>query len=303
VSDNDVPRGQARVDAAALREKEAHDAFDRGKLREAQRLTRDARAQLLEVSARLRGRDEATDAVGEQIALTDRLLKDEQDRLERSPNTPTGQRFETARGIQERARRVYDEGRLRPALQLTLQAREMMQRVAGGRERSGPRGREWSGPPIREERLARVIDRQDRAISRLAGHIDPSNQRAREQLELARSSHAAARTAMHDEHWALAEQYVRQAQQALLLAGVGAARDLRADDVAALIEDASHRQEELAGPVRESGSADLDRRLKQAGDDLAEAKVALAAGQARQALAQTRSALSIMDEISEELGR
>ena len=302
-SDNDLPRGRAKVDTATQREKDAHDAFDRGDMHEAQRLTRDARAQLLDVSARARIRDRATDAVGDQIAATGRILEEEQERLRHTPDGAASRRLEAAQGIQEHARRLYDDGHLRPALQATLQAREMLPRTTEKPGRMGPGERGWGGPPMSEGRLEHIMERQNRAIERMTGRIDPTDGHAREQLASARRSHDAALAAMHDEQWNLAEQHFHEAQQALLSATVAVAHDLRAEEISVLIEDASRRHEDLARPVHDHGSPDLNRRWQQAGDDLTEARAALHAGELRRSLIQTRSALSLVDEISEELGR
>lgn len=240
------------------------------------------------------------EAVGHQLERTDRILQETRDQVGPDPGPIVARRLETALALQTRAWEMYRSHRLRPALKLTLEARTTSLRPGHGRRGRGP-GATWIMPD-RGERLERVMDRLGRALERLGERVDPANQAAREQLDLARSSYAAAQGAIRDQRWMLAEREVRQTREALLLTAGTVERDLRRSDIATLMEDAQRRHEEIAAPVHENGSAQLEDWLKQSGDDLHAADAALASGALRQALAQTRAALSLMDRIAEELG-
>ncbi|MEW5700723.1 MAG: hypothetical protein AB1792_00635 [Candidatus Zixiibacteriota bacterium] len=295
------PPGEPGLKRVEQLQDEAREALKQGDLRRAEDLTHDARNLVLEALAGLRRGDESADGVRRELEQTDRVLQDVHQRIGAAPRPAEANRLRAAEALQSRAWDMYHRRELRPALKLTLEARDAPARLdqRGSRGRWGAMGNEAA----RGRRRERIMDRLGQAMERLGSRAEPDNRVAQEQLDLARSSYAAAEGAIRDERWALAERYIRQTREALLRAAGAVERDLRHEDIAALLEDAERRHEEMAQAVHEDGSPQLQDRLKQAGDDLHEAGVALDTGALREALIRTRAALDLMDRISEELER
>lgn len=288
-----APRGRGGLGMAERLQERARMAFNNNNLRLALGLTRDARDRALSALSGVRRAEDSEAAVERELERTDRALEDARDRM------PDGElarnRMGQAQVAQNRAWQLFRERRLRAALKVTLEAREGINRL-GLRGPFGPGARSRLG-----DHTERQLERLAPAIERVGEKIQPDNARGTEELNLAQASYQAAQGAFNEGRFVMAERHIRQTREALMRAVRTVEERLSAEDVSALIGDARRRWENLGEDVESADNARLREWHRQAGNDLDLAGGALQAGQLRQALVQTRSAMGLLDRIADEL--
>jgi len=287
-----APRGRGALDMAVRLQVQARQAFASNNLRMAERLTRDARNRALAAVSGIRRSEDNEQAVERELERTDRVLEEVTERI--GGVTLGARRLEQARGMQNRAWELFRNRSLRPALKMTLEAREM---VAG----MALRGRPGPGQVDRlGDHVERQLERLGLALEKLNENITPENTRGQDELNLAQASYRAAQSAFNDGQYLLAERHVRQTREALMRAVRMLEERLRAEDVEALISDARRRWENLGDDVEASGDSKLREWYADAGADLGQADDALRRGELKRALVQTRSAMGLLDRIADE---
>jgi len=296
------PRAQQTIETAQRQQRQAWDAFNRGRLSMADHLTEMARQNLLDLMSTFRQSEDNVNEVERQLDHTDRALQDIRDQLGPNPGPSQLRRLEAAIGMQQRAWDLFRQQHLRPALKMTLQAREMAAKLAGGGPGHGP-GR---GPAIGDETGIAFEPRYDRlreAAERVGERVEASdNDAAREIWNRAQRTLEEARTANEAGDSRRADQLLRRGRELLERAMRQVQREVRGDQVELLIASASERLDLLASPVQESGEQRLKDWHEQARRDLEGAQTALAGGHVKEALVQTRKAVSLLDKIADELG-
>jgi len=295
-------RAQQMFETADRMQRRAWEAFDRGQMRQAERMTEMARQNLLDLLSAFRQNEDNANEVERQLEHTDRALQDVRDQLGPNADQPRLRRLEAATGMQRRAWDLFRQQHLRPALKLTLQAREMaMDMVAGGPGRGFGRG-PMAGDEIgvafepRYERLREAAERVGEGVE--ASNNDAARdmwQRAQRALEDARAAHDAGDGRRADQMLRLGREFLERAMRQIQ-------REVRGDQVEVLISSATERLDLLTPSVQESGEKRLQDWQTQARDDLERAQGALAEGRLKEALVQTRKAVALLDKIADELG-
>jgi hypothetical protein len=289
-------RGRTSLEVAEKTQERAWDAFHRGQSRRAQQMTERAREEVYRALGSLRQSEENENEVERQLERTDAVIAEARDRLGvTNVRTPGHRRLENAIASQRRAWELYRDRRLRPALRMTLQARESILRMAS-RRGSGLGGD--LEPNALEAQLERLTEAANRVEGRVQQSDDPgaveSWRRATELLE-------QARAALDAGDLREADRMLRQARNRLERIARRALREMRSDEVVVLIDAASARWEQLESSVRDQGDERLLAWYDQAGENLQRARGALDDGQAQQALISTRKAVELLDRIEYEL--
>ncbi|HWO56908.1 MAG TPA: hypothetical protein VNN55_05025 [bacterium] len=287
-----APRGRGTLELAVRLQTQAKVFFTSGNYRMAVRLTKEARDRALDALAGVRRAEDNEEAVERELECTDQIL--EQARDQDGGGLLAIRRLEQALSTQARAWEMFRNRRLRPALKLTLEARDAAGRLA-------LRGRFGPGGPNLDSRVERQLDRLGQAIDRVADRIAPDNEQGQTELNSARSAYGAAQTAFNEGKFLLADQNLRLTRQALMRAVQTVEADLDDQDIAALINDARRRWENLGEDIDAGGEARWRDWHAKAGNDLNEAERALRSGDLRKAVVQTRAAMSMMDRIADEL--
>ena len=293
LAETGAPRGRGALDMAERLQGRAKSALAENNLRIALGLTRDARDRALSALSGVRRAEDNEAAVERELERTDRVLEAAKDRIEGGELAL--RRLEQSVATQNRAWELFRNRQLRPALKLTLEARD-------GMTRSGPRGRLGQGLGNRAgDRIERQLERLGPAIERVAEKIPPENKLGQDELRLAQASYAAAQTSFSEGQFAPAERHIRQTRDALMRAARSVEDRLATEDVESLIGDARRRWENLGEDIQASGDDRLMEWHQQSGADLEQAESALQDGELKRALVQTRSAMGLMDRIADEL--
>lgn len=283
-------------------QRQAWEAFHKGQLRIAEKLTEAARKNLTDLLASFRQGEDNVNEVERQLEHTDHALQDVRDRL--GPNAGMGRmrRLESAVDMQRRAWDLFRQQHLRPALNMTLQAREIVLKLAGGGPGTGP----GNGPGMGGESgmpFEPRFERLEEAANRVGDRVQESNddaardmfKRAQHALDEAREAHNAGDERRADQMLRLGREFLDRTMRQIQ-------REVRGDQVELLISSAKDRLDLLAGPAQDSGDKRLRDWHEHAGRDLENAQSALASGHIKEALVQTRKAVSLLDKIADELG-
>lgn len=290
-------RGSVALQSAEEAQKQAWGAYHRGQLRRAEQFTERARDEIYRALGSIRPSADNDNEVERQLERTDAVLQDARDRLGPGRARMPLQRLEAAFNLQQRAWDLYRERRLRPALKLTLQARESVLRLGGGAPGDG-QGRD-TDPRALEARLERLTEAADRVGERVA---QGSNSKAEEIWKRAVENLKDAEEAMNSGDARRADQLLQQTREQLDRAVRLVLREVRTDEVGVLIEAATERWE-LQQPLVNEASDDRLRDWRQsAGENLERARQAISDGATRQALVETRRAVELLDKIDNELG-
>lgn len=293
LAETDRHHGRFGLEMAERLQNQAKMSLSSGQLRMALNLTLQARELALSSVANRRPAEDNEAAVERELERTDRVLEEVAERL--ADGTLRARRLEQARAMQHRAWELFRNRSLRPALKLTIEAREL----AAGMAMHGPGG---PGRDFREGgRGDRHLERLEMALDRLSENIGPDNPRGLAELESARNSYRDALNAIHEGRPLQAERHLRLAREAMMRAALTIEASLRAEDVEALIGDARRRWESLGEDVEEAGNESLRDRHAEAGADLNLAEDAWRRGELRRALVQARSAIGLLDRIADEL--
>jgi hypothetical protein len=289
-------RGRTSLEVAEKTQERAWDAFHRGQERRAQQMTERAREEIYRALGSVRQSEENENEVERQLERTDAVIAEARDRLGvTNARTAAQRRLETATASQRRAWELFRDRRLRPALRLTLQARETILRMAAGRVLG--QGADLD-PKTLEAQFERLSEAANRVESRVEQTDDPGAtenwRRATELLERARG-------ALNAGDLREAERLLRQARERLERIARTALRDMRRDEVATLVDAAAARWEQLQSPVHDAGDERLQGWYDQAGDNLQRARQALDDSRPQRALISTRKAVELLDRIEHEL--
>jgi len=290
-------RGLAGLRSAEEWQKQAWDAFRRGQWRRAAMFTGRARDEIYRSLGSIRQSEDNDNEVERQLERTDQVLGEARDRLGPGPSTMPRDRLDAAFNQQRRAWDLYRERRLRPALKLTLQARESVLRMGGGAP--GNRHGMDTDPRALEARLERLTEASERVGERVG---QSSNAQAEDVWKRAMANLKSAEEALNNGDTRRTDQLLRQARVQLDRAMRLVLREVRSDEVGVLIEAATERWELLQTPVQDSDNEQLREWHQQAGDNLERAHQALGNENTRQALVQTRRAVQLLDKIENELG-
>lgn len=289
-------RGSVGLNSAEQWQKQAWEAYHRGQWRRAEMLTERARDQVYRALGSIRQSEDNENEVERQLERTDQVLNEARDRLGPGRARMPQERLEAALNQQRRAWDLYRERRLRPALRLTLQARESVLRMGGG---MGNRQGVATDPNVLDTRLERLTEASDRVGQRVD---QASNPRAEDILKRANENLKTAEEALNNGETRRADQLLRQVRTQLDRAMRLVLREVRTDEVGVLIEAATERWELLQTAVDDADNEQLREWHRQAGDDLERAHQAVSNGNSRQALVQTRRAVEQLDKIENELG-
>lgn len=293
LAETDRDRGHHGLEMAERLQNQAKMSLSSGQLRMALNLTLQARERALSSVANWRPAEDNEAAVERELERTDRVLEEVAERL--ADGTLRARRLEQARAMQHRAWELFRNRSLRPALKLTIEARELAAGMA-------MRGLGGPGRDFREGgRGDRQLERLEMTLDRLSENIGPENLRGLAELENARDSYRDAQNAINEGRSLRAERHLRLAREAMMRAALTIEASLRAEDVEALIGDARRRWESLGEDVEEAGNAAMRDRHAEAGADLNLAEEALRRGELRRALVQARSAIGLLDRIADEL--
>jgi len=290
-------RGAVGLRSAEQWQKQAWEAFQRGQWRRAEMFTERARTVIYQSLGSIRQSEDNDNEVERQLERTDQVLGEARDRMTPGRARMPQERLEAAFNQQRRAWDLYRDRRLRPALRLTLQAREAVLRMGGGV--AGNRPGMDTDPRALESRLDRLTEASERVGERV-GQSD--NQRAQEIWKQAVSNLKTAEDALNSGDNRRTDQLLRQVRLQLDRAMRLVLREVRSDEVGVLIEAATERWELLQTPVQDSDNELLRTWHQEAGDDLDRARRAAGNNNARQALVQTRRAVELLDKIENELG-
>lgn len=288
-----APRGRGALDMAERLQNQAKQSFANNNLRIALGLTREARDRALASLSGIRRGEDNEEAVERELDRTDRVIEDITDKF--SGGQMAMRRLDQARATQNRAWELFRNRQLRPALKLTLEARDTASRM-GMRSRFGPGARDRLG-----DQVERQLERLGLAIDRVSENLTPENSTGIDALNQARQSYQDAEKSYGEGQYLIAERQLRQTREALMRAVRTVEESLSADDVQALIDDARRRWENLGEDVEESGNSQLLTWHQEAGTDIAEAEVAVQNGELMRALVQTRGAMGLLDRIADGL--
>jgi hypothetical protein len=289
--------GNSMLAQAARNQKNAWDTYGRGHWGQALQMTLRAREDIYRALGNIRQNENNDTEVEKQLERTDLVLEEAGDLL--PPGSALGPRrkLEMATAMQRRAWELFREHNLRPSLRLTLQARQMVLRLAND---AGPG---QHGAPIDDAtfktRYDRLTEGLERIEDRLAGTNDAN---ANAHVERARQALDLARQAFDNGDSGRANHALNDARRELERAMRLVIADARADDIATLIESAEERLDLIAPSVDESGDQQLHDWFDQAKEGLVQARSALTEGRNQRALYQTRRVVDLLNRISDEAG-
>jgi hypothetical protein len=193
---------QAEVDQAVSLQSLAKSAFAQSRYAVAARTEFDARLHVDRAVAILRGLPDP-DRVRDQLGRTHEILDRARDRLSHCDVAAARDLLRTAIDMQGRADGSFGETRYLAALQLTMSAREHAFRALQLCN---------AGESI-DETVASAIQRTDDLLSRVHGHVDPSDhERARQLLANADNQQARAKSEAQDGHVRVALRFTRMAR-------------------------------------------------------------------------------------------
>jgi hypothetical protein len=290
-------RGMVGLRSAEELQRQAWDAYHRGQRGRAGQLTERARDEIYRALGSIRQSENNDNEVERQLERTDAVLNEARDRLGPGRARMPQQRLDAAFNQQRRAWDLYRERRLRPALKLTLQARESVLRLGGGV--SGNRHGRDTDPRALDARLERLTEAADRVGERVS---QGDNTRAEEIWKRAVTNIENAEEALNAGDTRRADRLLGQVREQLDRAMRLVLREVRTDEVGVLIEAATERWELLQPVVNDVSEDRLRNWHQQAGENLERAHQAVSDGNLRRALVQTRRAVELLDKIESELG-
>jgi hypothetical protein len=302
VAESGSERGKALLENAVRLQEKARDQFQRRMLRQAERLTMQAREKAIEAIASTRSQEENEDAVRRQLERTDEILANIREKIgERMGpgmmHGPGGDGFpmwESLLKRQEMAWQHFHEHRLRPALKLTLQVREQVARFAeqARRFRHGRMGMDA------DQALERVKEFLERARDPI---MQSDQQKNIELFNRAERRFAQAEQAMKAGQTSVAQEHLRVCRELLTRALAGIEKVGDPEQVRQLIDQARARWEQLEAPVIESGDRAAEGLHRRAREQLQQAESLLKEEKVVQALTRVRAAVEMLDRIEEEL--
>ena len=290
-------RGQAGLKAAEELQAQAWDAYHRGRLGMALRLTERARDEIYRALGSIRQSEDNENEVERQLERTDMILGEARDRLGPGRARMPQHRLDAAFNLQRRAWDLFRERRLRPALKLTLQAREAILRLGGGPFGGGPGFPD--DPRALEAQFERLTEAAERAGERVA---QSENDAAKDLWERAVENLKKAEEALNAGDGPRAERLLQQTREQLERAVRLVLREVRTDEVEVLIVAATERWELLQSAVNEAAEDQLRDWHEMAAGNLERARQALSEGKSQRALVETRRAVELLDKIDDELG-
>ncbi len=296
------PKAHEMLGVGERIQRQAWDSFNAGHWRMAERLTETARKSLMDLIGSFRQGDDNANEVERQLEHTDHALQDVTDKLGANAGQGRLRRLESAADMQRRAWDMFRQQHLRPALSMTLQAREIALNLGGGGHGPGP----GHGPGMGDEpglAFEPRFDRLHEAAVRVGEKVEESNndaaremfQRAQRALDEARAAHDAGDERRADQMLRMGRDFLERSMRQIQ-------REVRGDQVELLISSAKERLDLLSGPVQDSGEKRLKDWHDRAGQNLQDAQAALGNGRIKEALVQTRKAVSLLDKIADELG-
>lgn len=297
VTERGPGRGLTSLDLAKNFQARAWDAFNRNQMRVAFGLTERAREEIYRALNSVRPGEDNEGEVERQLERTDAILQEAVDRLQDRRAGLLRHRLESATNTQRRAWDLFHERQMRPALRLTLQARDMLLNLPG----RGPGGDRML--PGGEVGIDTQLERLEAALGRVSDRLaDTGNEVAAQHWEKARQALTEARRAYDEGEEDHADQLLRRTRTELETAMRLLMKDNRTEQVGALIASARERWDLVGGEVRESGDQRLVDWHEQANAHLSDAEMAHSKGNNQRALILTRRAIDLLDRISGETG-
>lgn len=288
--------GRTVLEQAVRHQKNAWQAFNRGRWGQALKLTERARDELYRALGNIRPSVNNEGEVERQLERTDIVLEEARDRIG-SRQAPLARRaLDMATTTQRRAWDLYRERNLRPALRLTLEARQMIFRLAGDASNAlGHRQLDDVTFRTRYEQLQQALERVE---GRLGADGNPQ---AQQHIETARRLLDNSRESFANGERDRTDRWLNDARRELERAMRLVVADVRADEITVLIETAEERLDLLRSPVLESGDTQLLTWFDQASESLALAREALNEGRNQRALFHTRNAADLLNRIADEV--
>ena len=285
------------LEQAEHMQKNAWDAYNRHQWRQALMFSERARDEVYRGLGNIRQSEDNESEVERQLDRTDNVLRDAQDRLGVAPRMGPRRRLEMASNMQRRAWDLYHERRLRPSLQLTLQARQMVLRLADDVAGSGPAdGIGQQDIEVRLERLREAIDRVSDRVNAT------NNAEAQQNVEAAKAALDDAQRAYDSGDYRAADKSLITARRHLEHAMQTVVQNIQTGEISTLIAAAQERWNLAEQSVNDSGDDQLREWLRQAAENLDRARAALSEGNNQRALVQTRRAIEFLDRIYDDLG-
>ena|GEM_PF-5886747 len=294
VNESGSKKGEMLLEEALHFQQNARDHVHQRQYGQAAGVTLKAREKALEAIAATRSPEENENAVRLQLERTDQILQDAREgiraRISGPENGPTP-RLDFWLEQQQTAWQQFHERRLRSALKLTLQVRGQISRVA-------ERVRRRHGPMNIEQSLQRLHE----YIDRVRGPITASGvgknlemlERAERRLAQADEASAAGQVSVADEHAKICRELLDRAT-------AGIEQNIDAQQVDELIAQARAEWDRLEGAVIDAGDASIRQLHERAGLELRRAEATADAGDLAEALAQTRAATNLLNDIRERL--
>jgi hypothetical protein len=266
---------------AVEQQSNAWQAYDRKMLRRAQDLTLRARRSA-QLAARLAEVD--PERIREEVRRTASFM-DETGPLIRRANDPrANELWKMAQSEQATAEDALRRQRYGIAAKFTLAAREHVRSAAAVLKR-------WIDP----ERVARVLDRTDEVIRRMAELVRASgNQKAMDLFDKAVELQRQARAALRDRRLMLAVKLSLAGRELLLKAWEIAQGRLTGEVVERAIAETDELIGEWTGIIRQPGNNQAGELLDQAVAHLDAARVHLAAQRLKPALAEANTARKLV---------
>ncbi|GAB4320994.1 MAG: hypothetical protein Kow0074_11690 [Candidatus Zixiibacteriota bacterium] len=296
ISESGSISGNAVLDQAIRHQNSAWEAFNRGHWGQAWMLTERARNELYRALGNIRQSENNESEVERQLERTDVILDEARDRLGSHPAIGMRRAVDMAVTTQRRAWDLYRERNLRPALRLTLEARQMVLRFSD-KATGGPGGGQLDDITfnIRMEQLQQALERVETRL----GNTD--NTAAHQHVENARRMLEEARQSYGNGENTRADRALKDARRELERAMRLVVADVRADEITALVETAEERLDLLRAPVMQAGDTQLQTWLNQAAENLVQAREALNLGRNQRALYLTRTAVDRLNRIADEV--
>lgn len=288
--------GHTVLEQAVRHQKYAWQSFNRGRWGQALKLTERARDELYRALGNIRPGVNNEGEVERQLERTDIVLEEARDRIG-SRTAPVARRaLDMATTTQRRAWDLYRERNLRPALRLTLEARQMILRRTGDASNAlGNRQLDDATYTTRYEQLQQALERVEGRIG------DDGNSQAQQHIETARRLLHNARDSYANGERERTDRLLNDARRELERAMREVVADVRADEITVLIETAEDRLDLLRSPVLESGDTQVQTWFDQASESLALARDALKDGRNQRALFHTRNAADLVNRIADEV--
>lgn len=256
-------KAQELVEQAGAVQEYAWESYRDRQYNQAMKLTANARSLVSKAIGLMNRRQENSSFVDKEIERTDALLDRIQGEFTGAEQGAALTMLEQALRLQDRAKEFYSEQQLKQALNLTLRARQFLEKMTEG---IGNRNRQQFLAQRASEAVERLLDEWRETIR------NSSDDAAVILFEKAERDYERSRELMSQEHWGQAN-----ALMANIAATINKARRLvaggtGADDAQRALTTAGDRLSRLQEAATELGTDDADDLLDEAQEKLEKAR-------------------------------